>query len=567
MDDFVDTADFDLTYMMNLWYGYRDLLPADVRAAMEQHMRSFKFWFTDPQPAGTIDQRYYWSENHRLLFHADEYLAGQAFPNDGFGSDGNTGAWHKARARGFIDDWLTEKARFGFTEWHSDVYYQKTADALLTIIDWVDDPVLVQRASSILDLLFLHRFQHQRGTSGRTHGARHEGQERRDRSNVQHVRPVRRHALRSHRLESAPHCTRSVTPPAASARAVSTPRSTRNMGVLLDSAPVGNGTMLGYRSRPKNVDSGGRREPVADGPARRHRIKYGLWSGLLPFKPIADITGGDRNVAQTLAQQLLMLGRVVHGSRHLHLPQRRGDAVDRVVPAGPGSEQHHVPQATLDEARPSSRRIRRTNPSRHGVARRRRLLDRERKPPRAARHGALDELYAPIFEAVAAHCLRLLAVHRVLPQSGSTRSCSRGMDLRAQGAATSPPARSGHAWRTYEDPAIHARSAPALDLVADGGAGNVADSKSATRRNPGTAEFRAVLAHPAQSRSPAVSALAGGFDVSYGRRPAYYFWTTGPLRVKGADLSLSIPASATTTPGRSPTSARRPSRSPTRPAP
>ena len=99
MDDFVDTADFDLTYMMNLWYGYRDLLPADVRAAMERQMRSFKYWFTDPQPAGVIDQRYYWSENHRLLFHADEYLAGQAFPNDVFGSDGNTGAWHKARAR------------------------------------------------------------------------------------------------------------------------------------------------------------------------------------------------------------------------------------------------------------------------------------------------------------------------------------------------------------------------------------------------------------------------------------------------------------------------------------
>ena len=82
MDDFVDTADFDLTYMMNLWYGYRDVLPADVRTAMEGHMRSFKYWFTDPQPTGTIDQRYYWSENHRLLFHADEYLAGQAFPSD-----------------------------------------------------------------------------------------------------------------------------------------------------------------------------------------------------------------------------------------------------------------------------------------------------------------------------------------------------------------------------------------------------------------------------------------------------------------------------------------------------
>ena len=161
-------------------------------------MRSFKYWFTDPQPAGTIDQRYYWSENHRLLFHADEYLAGQAFPNDVFSSDGNTGAWHKERARGFIDAWLTEKARFGFSEWHSDVYYQKTADALLTIVEWVDDPALSQRASMVLDLLLfdiaLNIQQRQLRRDARP--LVHEGQERRHRPrHVQHVEaPVRRHA-------------------------------------------------------------------------------------------------------------------------------------------------------------------------------------------------------------------------------------------------------------------------------------------------------------------------------------------------------------------------------------
>ena len=73
--------------------------------------------------------------------------------------------------RGFIDKWLTEKARFGFTEWHSDVYYQKTADALLTVIEWVDDPVLSQRAAMVLDLLFFDMaLKIQRGNFGATHG-------------------------------------------------------------------------------------------------------------------------------------------------------------------------------------------------------------------------------------------------------------------------------------------------------------------------------------------------------------------------------------------------------------
>ena len=35
----------------------------------------------------------------------------------------------RAGGRARILDWLDEKARFGFTEWHSDVYYQKDVDA------------------------------------------------------------------------------------------------------------------------------------------------------------------------------------------------------------------------------------------------------------------------------------------------------------------------------------------------------------------------------------------------------------------------------------------------------
>ena len=48
----------------------------------------FKMWFTDPTPAQPDpaeperdwDDSYYWSENHQILFHTIEYLAGQRFP-------------------------------------------------------------------------------------------------------------------------------------------------------------------------------------------------------------------------------------------------------------------------------------------------------------------------------------------------------------------------------------------------------------------------------------------------------------------------------------------------------
>ncbi len=202
LDNYVDTSDFDLTYLMNLWYGYRDLLPTDVRTAVEQHFRSFKYWFTDPQPAGVVDQRYYWSENHQLLYHADEYLAGQAFPADTFSSDGNTGAWHKDRARKFIADWLDQKVRFGFTEWHSDVYYQKTLDALLTVVEWVDDPgARPPGVDGAGPPPVRHRAQHPEGQLRRdARPVVHEGQERRHRpGRLQPVQaPLRRHEPRLH---------------------------------------------------------------------------------------------------------------------------------------------------------------------------------------------------------------------------------------------------------------------------------------------------------------------------------------------------------------------------------
>ena len=214
MDDFVDTADFDLTYMMNLWYGYRDLLPADVRAAMEQHMRSFKYWFTDPQPAGTIDQRYYWSENHRLLFHADEYLAGQAFPNDVFGSDGNTGAWHKA-ARPRLHRRLAD--REGALRLHRVALGRLLPeDGGRAAHDHRVGRRPRARAARVVDprpALLRHRAQHPaRQLRCDARPVLHEGQERRHRSrHVQHVEAaVRRHLAAVHvpRRRRAPRCSR-----------------------------------------------------------------------------------------------------------------------------------------------------------------------------------------------------------------------------------------------------------------------------------------------------------------------------------------------------------------------
>ena len=462
-DNYVDTSDFDLTYLMNLWYGYRDLLPSDVRAATEAHFKSFKYWFTDPQPAGVVDQRYYWSENHQLLYHADEYLAGQAFPTDTFSSDGNTGAWHEERARGFIADWLDQKVKFGFTEWHSDVYYQKTLDALLTVVEWVDDPVLARRASMVLDLLLFDiALNIQKGNFGATHGRSY----MKDKSVATDEDVFNLSKLlfddtslgytstgdagavllaRAHKYRL----------PAVILRVAQSRHTTvdqEHMGVALDaSAPV-DPTQTGVDgysfSDPANVAfwwERGAQTAWQTVPLTLDTLdKYGLWESdfFSPFKPIADLTGGDRAVAQSLSQALEnMLGFALLTAVDTYTWRSDSVMLSTAQSYRPGkaSEQHHISQATLDEqaivftTHPKNEPQSGTQwPDDDGY------WTGNGSLPRAAQHGALSmSLYAPKFASPGPPftAFRYLPyTHAYFPQERFDEVVSeQRVDLRAQG--------------------------------------------------------------------------------------------------------------------------------------
>lgn len=174
-----DTSDFDLLYLMNLVYAFsgHPVAPQSLWDAADEAMLNFKYWYTDPTPerefAGepVIDSMWYWTENHVLIFRVNEYLAGQRHPDTIFSVTGMTGAWHRERAREAIFEWLDERARYGFTEWHSDVYYQKDITPLLSLVEWAEDEELANRAAMVLDLVLLDIALHvHRGNFGATHG-------------------------------------------------------------------------------------------------------------------------------------------------------------------------------------------------------------------------------------------------------------------------------------------------------------------------------------------------------------------------------------------------------------
>jgi hypothetical protein len=171
LEAFEDTGDFDVNRLITLLLREEENLDDGLAEAIRDHVLGFKYWWTEPTPAGVVDSQYYWTENHQIIFLANEYVAGQTYPDIAFTNDGRTGAEHQAHAAERLELWFDWRARFGFSEWLSNVYWTEDLKGLLLLAEFADDPELARRASMLLDVLFVELAGHlQNGTFGATHG-------------------------------------------------------------------------------------------------------------------------------------------------------------------------------------------------------------------------------------------------------------------------------------------------------------------------------------------------------------------------------------------------------------
>ncbi len=168
-----DCSDFRMQALIRVLYQYAEspLLPAALLEEIRQTVLDFKYWIDEPG----VDGMCYWSENHQILFHTSEYLMGQLFPDEIFSNNGMTGAEHAAKALPMVLDWLAWRARVGFSEWHSNVYYDEDMAPLVNLVDFAADDEVATRAAMVLDLLcFDIALNSHYGTFGTTHGRSYE---------------------------------------------------------------------------------------------------------------------------------------------------------------------------------------------------------------------------------------------------------------------------------------------------------------------------------------------------------------------------------------------------------
>jgi hypothetical protein len=388
IDHWLDCADFDILRLLTLWYGYRDQLPGQAVDALRERFLGFRYWYTDPveMPEGTVDERWYWSENHRLIFHACEYLAGQAFPDATFAVTGLTGEAHRQRAAPLLAAWFDEKAVDGFSEWHSDVYYAKDLAPLVTLAEFVADDALAARSAAFLDLLFYDLALHcHRGNVGVTHGRSY----MKDKSQATD-QPVFGACKLAFDATTEPWPlddgdTADLLPRNESATVLARTRRYRPPAVLRRIATghaTDTGEILDREAMGFPIDPSG---PVVPNPTREDGRSYDdpalvpFWwdrSALTPwqlvpltvatldrhelwdanlfalFKVVRDATGGDVSVMQELAADLhQMVNAGLLEEVHTITWRNRHGMLSTALAYRPGTAgfQHHIWQATLDE--------------------------------------------------------------------------------------------------------------------------------------------------------------------------------------------------------------------------
>jgi len=164
-----DCSDFYLVGILGILYRYAndENFPDDLKAPMEECALNFRYW--DDEPGS--DAMCFRTENHSILFHTCEILAGQMFPDRTFSNVGQPGSWHLEKGRQLAIEWLKQRGNYGFTEWDSNCYFEEDVLALAHLVDLVEDTDLQEMAAVVLDKMFFTMAVNSfKGVFGSSHG-------------------------------------------------------------------------------------------------------------------------------------------------------------------------------------------------------------------------------------------------------------------------------------------------------------------------------------------------------------------------------------------------------------
>lgn len=147
-----DCADFYLISLFRFWRDYRNsgLFEEAFWTQIKDTILGFRYWIDEPGD----DVMWFFSENHALLFHSCQLLAGQLFPDERFANSGEYGFQRKVKAEQQLLAWFDRFFSEGLAEWNSSAYIPIDFLGLIQLHDLAELPVLREQAKRAMDLLY-----------------------------------------------------------------------------------------------------------------------------------------------------------------------------------------------------------------------------------------------------------------------------------------------------------------------------------------------------------------------------------------------------------------------------
>lgn len=164
-----DCSDFYLVGLLGMAGRYMETpgFPPELVEPLRRCFLDFRYWMDEPGS----DAMCFWSENHQILFHACEVLAGQLLPEETFTNAEMSGEEHRQKGERMAISWLRKRARGGFREWDSNTYFEEDVLALSHLADLAESDEVRELATVVLDkLLFNLAVNSYKGVFGSTHG-------------------------------------------------------------------------------------------------------------------------------------------------------------------------------------------------------------------------------------------------------------------------------------------------------------------------------------------------------------------------------------------------------------
>ncbi|MDP9793329.1 hypothetical protein J2S43_001841 [Catenuloplanes nepalensis] len=166
-----DCADFEAVGLLHLWHR-ADAWEPGLREAVRAALRGFKYWIDQPG----LDAMCYFTENHQLVWHTAETLAGEALGDDVFPNTGWTGRRHAEHGRELAREWIARRLAGGFSEFDSNAYLAIDLLALVSLAELGTDRALAEAAAGLADrVLFSLAANSWRGVHGCAHGRSYVG--------------------------------------------------------------------------------------------------------------------------------------------------------------------------------------------------------------------------------------------------------------------------------------------------------------------------------------------------------------------------------------------------------